>query len=60
MKRFLRNCYIEFRIQLRILRLYCMRMKVPDDAKTPEQMLAEIKKRSQAYLDCCCDNGKNE
>ena len=47
MKRFFRKCYIELRIQLRILRLYFVRMQIPDDAKTPEQMLEEIKKRSQ-------------
>ena len=47
MKRFFRKCYIELRIQLRILRLYFVRMQIPDDAKTPEQMLEEIKKRSK-------------
>lgn len=35
------------RIRLRLLRLRFVRLKRPPDAKTPEEMLEEMKKRSK-------------
>lgn len=45
MKRRLKNAYIGFRIQLRILRLRLMYLREPGDAKEPSAMLEEIKKK---------------
>jgi len=45
MKKIFRKIYIWFRIQMRILRLLFLRVQKPADAKTPEEMLEEIKKK---------------
>lgn len=47
MKRKLRRMYLGFRIKCRILRLHLMYLPEPEDAMTPEEMLAEIKRRSK-------------
>lgn len=46
-KEILRKLRIRFRFQLRILMLHFVRVPEPEDAKTPEEMLAEIKRRSK-------------
>lgn len=43
----IRRRYIGFRIKLRILRLHFMYLREPEDAMSPEEMLAEIKRRSR-------------
>lgn len=47
MRKLLKKIYVEFRVQLRIIRLYFVRVPEPEDAKSPEQMLEEIKKASK-------------
>lgn len=47
MKRKLKRIYVKLRIQLRILRLNFMFLPEPEDAMSPEEMLAEIKRRSK-------------
>lgn len=47
MRKRLRMIYIEFRIQMRLLRLLFLRVKVPEDAMTSEEMLKAIKERSK-------------
>ena len=43
MKKWIRKKYIGFRVWLRVLRLHFVRIQEPEDAKSPEQMLKEIK-----------------
>lgn len=45
MKKRLERIYLGFRIKLRIIRLHLMYLKEPEDAKDPEEMLKEIKKK---------------
>lgn len=45
MRKKIRKIYLRLRIELHILRLHFVRMPEPEDAKTPEQMLEEIKRR---------------
>ncbi|MDO4262364.1 MAG: hypothetical protein Q4C82_09815 [Eubacteriales bacterium] len=42
-----RRLYIRLWVLLRLLRLRFVRVERPADAKTPEQMLEEIRKRSE-------------
>lgn len=44
MRRMMRRLYIRLRIQIRLIRLHFLVMPEPEDAKSSEQMLAEIKK----------------
>ena len=44
MKKLLVNIYLWFWTRIRLIRLRFVAMEVPEDAKTPEQMLEEIKK----------------
>ena len=44
-KKRLRKIYIWFRIQLRLLRLLFLRVEVPEDAVTSEEMLKAIKEK---------------
>ena len=37
--------YIGFRVRIRLIHLHFVRLEKPDDAKTPEEMLKEIKRR---------------
>ncbi|MFG6332985.1 MAG: hypothetical protein K1W28_14400 [Lachnospiraceae bacterium] len=46
MKKGLRKLYIAFRIQMRLFRLFFLRVRKPEDAMTQEEMLEEIKRRS--------------
>lgn len=46
MKKIIKRMYLGFRVQLRIIRLRLLLLKEPEDAKSPEEMLNEIKKRS--------------
>lgn len=45
MRKKLRKMYLRFRLELHFLRLHFVRIPEPEDAKTTEQMLDEIKKR---------------
>lgn len=47
MRKLWKKLYVELRVQLRILRLYFVRVPEPEDAKSPEQMLKEIKEASK-------------
>lgn len=47
MRRKWKKIYIGFRIRLRLLRLKFLYVPKPEDAKSPEEMLREIKKRSK-------------
>ena len=44
-KKRLRKIYIWFRFQLRLLRLLFLRVEVPEDAMTSEEMLKAIKEK---------------
>lgn len=48
MGRLLAGIYLWFWTRIRLLRLRFVVMEVPEDAKTPEQMLEEIKKRLES------------
>lgn len=48
LKRKLKDIYFWLWTQLRVIRLFFVVMDVPEDAKTPEQMLEEVKKRSKS------------
>ncbi len=37
--------YIGFRVRIRLIHLHFVHFEKPDDAKTPEEMLKEIKRR---------------
>ena len=41
------SIYFRIRIRLRLLRLMFMRVKRPPDAKSPEEMLEEIRERAK-------------
>lgn len=43
----LERTYIGFCIKLRILRVHFMHLQEPEDAMSPEEMLAEIKRKSR-------------
>lgn len=45
MKKNIRKISIWIRIHLRLFRLLFLRVKKPADAKTPEEMLEDIKKK---------------
>lgn len=45
MKRKIRKLYIWMRIRLRLVRLFFVRLEAPEDARTPQEMLKEIKRR---------------
>lgn len=45
MKRKWEKLYIGFRVQIRLLRLRFLYLPKPDDAKSDQEMLEEIKKR---------------
>lgn len=47
MKKRLRKIYIWFRVELRLLRLLFLRVEVPEDAMTSEEMLRAIKEKSK-------------
>ena len=47
MKHRWKKIYLGLRIRLRLLHLQFLRIKEPPDAKSPEEMLKEIKKRSK-------------
>ncbi|WP_162608322.1 hypothetical protein [Lachnoclostridium sp. An196] len=47
MKHRWKGIYFEMRIRLRLLRLKFVRVRRPPDAKSPEEMLEEIKKKSK-------------
>lgn len=37
--------YIRLRVRIRLIHLHFVRFEKPDDAKTPEEMLEEIKRK---------------
>lgn len=45
MRRKWKKLYIGFRVQIRLLRLRFLYMRIPEDAKSDQEMLAEIKRR---------------
>lgn len=47
LKRSVQRLRARFHFRLRMLRLHFVRLPKPADAKTPEEMLAEIKRRSK-------------
>ncbi len=47
MGRKIRKLYIWMRIRLRLVRLFFVRLEAPEDARTPQEMLEEIKKRGK-------------
>lgn len=47
MRKKIKRMYLEFRVWLRIIRLRMMLLKEPEDARDPEEMLEEIKRRSK-------------
>lgn len=48
MGKLLVSIYLRLWTQIRLIRLHFVVMEVPEDAKTPEQMLEEIKKRLES------------